>query len=206
MIVTLIPAAGASARMRGADKLLEPVDGIPALRHAVQTALAADLGPVLVTLREEDAARRRAVTGLDCQLLSVADASSGMSASLRVGGAAALALLDADRSEGSGLLVHLPDMPDIQSADLVTLAQAFSAAEPHPLRAATQDGTPGHPTLFPTRLLHQFADLTGDQGARSVLATEGVQLVPLPGRAAVMDLDTPEDWERWRAHRSSNTV
>ncbi|MEL7116592.1 MAG: NTP transferase domain-containing protein, partial [Pseudomonadota bacterium] len=91
MIVTLIPAAGASTRMRGKDKLLEPVQGnTPALRHAVEVALSAALGPVLVTLRPEDRARRVALQRAPVEVLDVPDAAEGMSASFRVGAARAL--------------------------------------------------------------------------------------------------------------------
>jgi CTP:molybdopterin cytidylyltransferase MocA len=43
--------------------------------------------------------------------------------------------------------------------------------------------------------------LNGDRGARIVLEGETVRVLPLPGRRAVTDLDTPEDWEAWRAGR-----
>ena len=42
-------AAGASRRMRGADKLLEPVDDEPLLRRQARAALASGVGPVAVS-------------------------------------------------------------------------------------------------------------------------------------------------------------
>ncbi|HLQ19463.1 MAG TPA: NTP transferase domain-containing protein, partial [Tabrizicola sp.] len=45
----LVLAAGASSRMRGRDKLLQPVKGRPILRYVTETALAA-AAPVLVAL------------------------------------------------------------------------------------------------------------------------------------------------------------
>jgi CTP:molybdopterin cytidylyltransferase MocA len=55
--------------------------------------------------------------------------------------------------------------------------------------------------LFGRRFFETLAGLTGDRGAREVLreAAEFVTDVPTPGRAAVVDLDTPEDWAAWRA-------
>ena len=41
------------------------------------------------------------------------------------------------------------------------------------------------------------------QGAREVLRGAEVKLVPLPGRHALVDLDTPEDWAEWRGLRES---
>ncbi|MEM7670891.1 MAG: NTP transferase domain-containing protein, partial [Pseudomonadota bacterium] len=54
MIVTFIPAAGASSRLRGTDKLLYPLGGHPILRRTATEAVASDLGPVVVGLRSDD--------------------------------------------------------------------------------------------------------------------------------------------------------
>ena len=48
----LILAAGQSSRMRGRDKLLEEIDGVPLLRRQVDMARAAGLGSVFVTVPE----------------------------------------------------------------------------------------------------------------------------------------------------------
>ena len=71
-----------------------------------------------------------------------------------------------------------------------------------PVRATGADGTPGHPVIFPARLFAALARLKGDTGARAVLEGEAVLHVALPGRAALVDLDTPEDWAGWLAARA----
>ena len=71
------------------------------------------------------------------------------------------------------------------------------SAEPELIwRGGTTDGTPGHPALFPRDLWDDLQAVTGDEGGRSVLKrhADRVRTVPLPGRMAVLDLDTPEDW------------
>ena len=207
MIVTLIPAAGASSRMRGKDKLLETIRGEAILRHVAMTAIEADLGPVIVTLPPKAKGREKALRNLDLTRLEITDPSEGMSASLRVGGDAAHRHLieheDGDY-EYSGLLVMLPDMPEITSQDLKDIALNFSMSGGMPQRAATQYGTPGHPVLFPDHSLPAFADLCGDAGARAILADHAPVLkVPLAGNRATTDLDTPEEWAAWR--KATNT-
>lgn len=194
-LVILIPAAGASRRMRGADKLLEEIDGEPILRRTAR--IAAEAGaPVLVTLPDTGPlvpARRAALTGLGARILPVPDAHEGMAASLRAGAR--------EIGPAEGLMILLPDMPEITAADLRRLARAFAEDPSMPLRAATGDRTEaGHPVILPRRLMQEVAVLNGDRGARIVLEGERVRLVPLPGRHAVTDLDTPEDWDLWRAH------
>ncbi|MCV6595140.1 MAG: NTP transferase domain-containing protein, partial [Silicimonas sp.] len=58
-----LPAAGASSRMRGRDKLLEPIGGVPLLRRQALAALTTGC-PVLVTLPEGNEPRRAALEGL----------------------------------------------------------------------------------------------------------------------------------------------
>lgn len=189
-LTILIPAAGASSRMRGTDKLMAEIDGIPLLRRTAAIALAAH-PQVLITLRPQDNARRLALEGLPVQILAIPDAETGLSASLR-GAAAAIY---------RGCLLILPaDMPDLTGEDL---RHVIAAANLHPdaiIRATSEDGTQGHPVIFPPDILPAFAHLTGDEGARSILQTHKarIKLVALPGSHALTDLDTPEAWEAWR--------
>lgn len=192
-IAILIPAAGASSRMRGRDKLLEEVDGAPLLRRQAQRAMATGCH-VTVTLPDHDHPRAEALAGLAVQIVAVPDAATGMSASLR----RAVAHLP----RGLTALVVLPaDMPEIDTDDLQTVIEGFRAT-PFPMlqQATAEDGTPGHPVLFPADCFPALAQLTGDTGARDVLQANAHRLrrVSTPGRRALVDLDTPEAWAAWR--------
>ncbi len=186
----LLPAAGASTRMRGRDKLLEPVAGRPLLRRQAERALATGAA-VAVTLRPEDHARRAALDGLSVAVLAVPDAALGMSASLRRG-----ARWASDRG-AVALVVVLPDMPEITSADIRTVFQAWARVSELSLRATTASGIPGHPVVIPNAVFPALANLAGDRGASSLL--RNARHCPLAGVRAITDLDTPEDWDAWRA-------
>lgn len=194
-VLILLPAAGASSRMRGRDKLLEPVRGQTLLRDRVGMAL--DLGlDVLVTLPPDRPARADTLQDLaspSLYLMTVSDAATGLSASLRAGATWA-------RDRGyTGLMVVLPDLPDLVTADMKTVLQAH---DPKSIsRATAQDGTAGHPVIFPTAILPALCHLVGDAGARDILRTYPVRHVALPGRRAVTDLDTPEAWAAWHARQ-----
>jgi molybdenum cofactor cytidylyltransferase len=185
-LTVLIPAAGASSRMRGADKLLLPIAGQPLLRHQALTALTTTC-PVVVTLRPTDNARRAVLDDLPLSVIDVPDAATGLAASFR----AAARLLD------TALMILPADMPEIDAADLARMIAAFRARPETCHRATSANGQPGHPVILPRHLLPEIAALTGDSGARGVLAKHGAQLVPLPANHALTDLDTPEDWARW---------
>lgn len=189
--LVLITAAGASTRMRGGDKLLELVEGVPLLRRQVLAALASG-ARVLVTLPPDRPGRAAVLAGLGAELAVLADAAEGMAASLRHGA----------RVAEAALMVLPADMPEIDTADLRAVLAAH-AADPQAILRGASGGTAGHPVLFPADLRPDLAALQGDAGARSVLAhhKDRVRLVALPGRHALTDLDTPEDWAAWRAGR-----
>jgi CTP:molybdopterin cytidylyltransferase MocA len=190
MIATAILAAGSARRMRGADKLLEPVAGVPVLRRIAQAAAAAG-GPVAVALRAQDPDRAAALAGLDVALLPVAAADEGMAASIRVSAGWAAGL------GAAGLILCPGDLPELGADDFAALAAAFDPNGP-PLRATDAAGTPGHPVAFPARLLPELARVVGDAGARAVLAAHPPRLIARPGRGPTLDLDTPEAWAAWR--------
>lgn len=189
-LTILIPAAGTASRMRGADKLLEDVGGEPMLRR--QALLALSVCPqVIVTLRQDDPARRKALEGLDIIALPVADAAEGMAASIRAGAAMA-----------AGAVMILPgDMPELTAADLLTVIDAFDQDRSAICRGTAADGTPGHPVILPADLRAELLELRGDEGARSLLQRHKarVRLIALPDQHALTDLDTPEAWAIWRA-------
>jgi molybdenum cofactor cytidylyltransferase len=191
----LILAAGSSSRMRGADKLLEEIEGIPLLRRVALAALATGL-PVSVTLPPASPLRQAALAGLETRPVVVKDPESGMSESLKAG-------LDAI-APGRPVLLLLADLPELTSDDLATMLVNWHESPDLILRGAAADGTPGHPVCLPAWVRPDLAALSGDTGARDILRTyhDRTQLVSLPGRHAITDLDTPEDWAAWRAsHR-----
>ena len=188
----LLLAAGASSRMRGGDKLMEEVGGAPLL--ATMARRAATVAPVMVTLPGLDHPRAKALTDMEVITIPVPDAAEGMAASIRTGAAAL-------PPETTGLMILPADMPDLTHADLLTLANAWRADPDRIHRATAADGTPGHPVIFSRDLFPALTILTGDTGARDLLRSHPVRHVALPGRHALTDLDTPEDWAAWRARR-----
>jgi molybdenum cofactor cytidylyltransferase len=192
----LILAAGASTRMRGADKLMQVVGRKPLLRHMAECALATG-APVAVTLPPDAAPRRAALADLGVRIVEVPDARLGMSRSLVRG------VQDLNHLAGpeDGLMILPADMPGLTSAALSDLVARFRAEPELILRGGTVAGQAGHPVVFPRDLWPALALVTGDEGGWSVLQeNQGrVRVIPLPGPMAILDLDTPEDWAAWRA-------
>lgn len=186
MIPTLILAAGKSSRMGGRDKLLEQVDGLPLLTRQAERAL--DAGPVIVTLPSADHPRAAVVpTGVTTVVVA-----GQMSDSIRAGIAAV-------PDDASGVVILPADMPDITAADIAAI-KAAASGNIAIVRAATDDGEPGHPIYFARKTFPDFKGLIGDRGAFRICENwlDDTKLIPLNGQRARLDLDTPEEWDRYR--------
>jgi CTP:molybdopterin cytidylyltransferase MocA len=190
MIATLLLAAGQSSRMGARDKLLETVDGVPLL--ALLTARALSVGPTFVTLPSADHPRRFALP--QSAQIVVVDANLGMAHSIKAGIAAL-------GDTATGVMILPADMPDITASDMAAVQVAAAESGLPIVRASTQDGRAGHPIYFAASQFPRFADLDGDRGAhRLTLGLEDqTRLIALKGDRARLDLDTPEDWEAYRA-------
>ncbi len=190
MIATLLLAAGGSTRMGDADKLMQQIDGMPILACLAQRAL--NVGPVYVVLRENDD-ERRSVLPKSVHYVTAKDAHLGMAHSLQAGIAA---LPDAC----TGVMILPADMPDITAQDLASIKAHAVASKARIVRGATVDGKHGHPIYFAASEFPRFATLNGDRGAFKLCRgmEDEIEIVPLNGQRARLDLDTPEDWDSYR--------
>ena len=185
----MVLAAGASSRMRGEDKLLREIDGTPLILRAVRAACAAS--PSVVVVLPVGSARAAWLADMPAHRIEVG--KRAMSVSIAAGVVACPL---------GAVMLHLADMPAIGADDLAALCEAWQAMDVPVLRAATADGRAGHPIVFAEELRPALSALQGDEGARSILVNLAVELHVLRGDRAVIDLDTPEDWERWSRERA----
>lgn len=193
-IAAVLLAAGASRRMRGADKLLEIVDGAPLIRTLV-LRLGKAVDDLVCVLPPGDTPRRAALAGTPARIVTNPRVEEGMGTSIAAGIAALPEGID-------GAAIVPGDMPEITGESIARLVAAFAPEDGRAaIRAVTPEGQPGHPVLFGRRFFEALRALEGDRGARAILDEhpEFVTEVTLSGGTASTDLDTPEAWAAWRA-------
>lgn len=194
----ILLAAGQSSRMRGRDKQLELIDGQPLLSRLVEVCRP-HLDALAVTIPHIGHARQEALHGHDVDILPVPNAREGMSASLRTAADWALS------KTGDHLMILPSDMPGLDEKDLKIFQELVRNSSRKIVQATSQSGIPGHPVSFPTSTFTDLGALSGDNGAKSVIAAHATVTVALQANHAITDLDTPEDWEMWRLERSNST-
>ena len=183
----IVLAAGRSTRMGGANKLIAEISGRPLVRIAAEQALASQARPVIVVTGHQRERVAAALSGLDVVLVHNPDYAAGLSTSLKTGIAAVPA--DAD-----GAIVALGDMPQVDAALIDRLLSAFDPEKGALVVVPTIDGERGNPVVWSRRFFPELAAIEGDVGARHLLASypEAVVEVPMTGKAALVDVDTPD--------------
>ena len=71
--------------MRGPNKLLADIDGVPMIRRVVQTAMNSKVHEVIVVLGWEEEKIRSTLTGLQCKITVNTNFEQGQSSSVRAG-------------------------------------------------------------------------------------------------------------------------
>lgn len=183
----VVLAAGASVRF-GSDKRLHPVDSVPMLQRAIASVID-NVQAVHVVLRDSDAGQLPALLGpfladSRLQALLLDQPGLGMGSNL----ARAVAALPADCD---GVLVMLADLPYLQAATvggLVAAGQAGTIVVP----VLGECGQRGHPVLFAREFFPLLQQLSGDGGARSILAeySADVRELVVQDAGILRDVDT----------------
>lgn len=191
-------AAGASRRL-GKPKQLLDHGGLPLLSHTALAALSTGIRPVIVVLGAEAEAIRPSVEREEMTTLVNPDWQEGMASSLRTG----LQHLMDEYPQVDTAILMVCDQPYVSADILLELLQCRQQTG-LPAAACSYAGRMGTPALFDRSLFGELLRLTGDTGARKWLSEHPESVATLPFRRGELDIDTPEDIDRWKAYRNTD--
>ena len=192
MISAVVLAAGASTRM-GVQKLLLPLDGEPLVRRAVRQVCAAGFDDVLVVLGSHHQATLAALDGLPVRHALNPDFASGMGSSFRT----AVEHLP----DSAAAMFGLADQPFVTTHEYAMVLDAYRQQHA-PIVSVRYGEVMAPPHLFEREFFPELAVL--QHGARSVLLRHVERTLVLRFAANLLvDVDTPEDYERARIRLSS---
>ena len=189
----ILLAAGFSRRF-GGSKLLASMPE-PASQTVFETSLrrlARALDQIVVVTRPElyeplselcDSVRRDHA-GINLMLASFDDAEHGMGASL--------AFAAKHLGNWRGCLVCLADMPHLASSSIEAIAAQLDSGN---IVTPFHDGQRGHPIGFGSEYFAELRRMSGDTGARRLVAkhAERVLALSLTDKGILLDIDTPQD-------------
>jgi molybdenum cofactor cytidylyltransferase len=188
----IVLAAGKGSRFAaGSHKLAAPFGESGVLATTLRHAIESRLHVVVVTTEPFAELARSNVAARDVVILSdlasAAQGGFGMGHSI----AAGVSL----RPHASGWLVLPGDMPRVQPATLQAVARELDR---HSVVYAQHGGLRGHPVGFAAELYSELVGLTGDEGARRLVARYPAFAVELDDPGILIDIDTTEDLESAR--------
>lgn len=191
MITGVILAAGASSRM-GTHKLLLPFGGEPLVARTVRQVADAGFDEVLVVVGHEHEQVLAAIEGLRCRHAINPDYATGMGSSFRTA--------VSELGNSAAAMFALADQPFVTASEYRRLLVTYQRQSPGIVSVRYGDVT-APPHLFDREFFPELAVL--EHGARPVLQrhrdrTVVLQLPP----ELLLDVDTPEDYERAKARLS----
>jgi CTP:molybdopterin cytidylyltransferase MocA len=198
-IIFLFLAAGASSRMRGSDKLLKEIKGVPLLQLILDEALKLNF-PVFVTVPAYDTERKLIVSKTNAVMIEVKDADLGMGKSIATG------LIETTKSLNFESLAICPsDLPGLSAGALRKLIDFFLKSPEMICRPVKLGKSKfGHPVIFPKKYFEELKMIKGDIGARNIISrNEGsLNRFETADDSYFTDLDTPEDFNNWAKQNS----
>jgi len=192
-------AAGAGTRLGGRPKALLELAGVPLILRQLIALSGAGVDEVVVVLGHHADAVEAAVRQFPITLVRNPSPDDGQASSVRIGLEALSPKLDA-------VIVALADQPLIDVEDIVELISAFKKRGDASMvvpRVATADGEPepGNPVIFDGALRDQWLAGEADLACRKWRQAhpERVRWLDTDNRRYRIDIDTPEDLERFAA-------
>ena len=184
----IVLAAGRSRRMAPRNKLLiEDATGKAMVARVVDNILSSGARPVLVVTGHQAEEIEHVLVGRPVRFVHAADYAEGLSASLKT----AVAALP---PEAAAAIICLADMPLVTGAMIDRLMAAYDPDEGRAIVLPTFRGKQGNPMLWDRRFFSEIMAVTGDIGARHLLAKhlELVAEVEMASDAVLRDFDTAD--------------
>lgn len=188
-IAGIVLAAGRSARMAPRNKLLAPIGGMPMIRRVTASVLESGVSSVIVVTGYEADRIVEALNGLDVTIVTNPSYADGLSTSLKAG-------LEAVSPTADGALICLGDMPETGVSVIYALLAAFTGRDA--ICVPVHRGRRGNPVLWGRNYFAEMMALTGDAGAKPLMARHANRLieVKVATDSIFEDVDSPADLAR----------
>jgi len=198
MRVTALLLAAGHARRFGSDKRLLPVQAEDSAHHSslLKYTLSKYLSvfdQCVVVIRDPDAALAVLERMPNVIIVRQVNPQAGMGDNI------GLAMQRSEVAAGDAVAIALADMPLVRTQTLNSLCDH---ARHDCIVRPVYEGQRGHPVIFGQQFFAELSQLSGDTGARGIVAAHPQQILDIPfdDEGILIDIDTAADWERWR-HR-----
>ncbi len=193
-VAGIILAAGESTRL-GKPKQLLNWKGQPFVRVVAQTAIRAGLAPVIVVTGANAEQVEAVISDLDVIIVRNEIWRSGQGSSIKSG---INALRSDPRTTGEvcgGAIFLLTDQPQVNTAVIHALREKHAEGL-YPIVAPMVIDRRGNPVLFDRVTFPDLTTIEGDTGGRAIFHKHHVEYLPWHDDSLLLDVDTPEQYQR----------
>jgi molybdenum cofactor cytidylyltransferase len=187
-VAAVILAAGASRRL-GQPKQLLVYRGESLLKRAIRLAQEAGAAPVLAVLGANFEVISASIAPMRVMIVHNHRWEQGISSSIHSG----LRAANTCSPQSSGVLLLGCDQPRLTAEHLRSLLDAFNAESADTIVSSVYNGVRGVPAIFPRLAFSELLALSGDQGARALIALAPCPVVTIYFDGGEIDIDSPED-------------
>jgi molybdenum cofactor cytidylyltransferase len=193
MISAIVLAAGESRRMGQIKQLLD-WGGKPLLGHVLDSLRSSPVDEIILVLGYEAERILERVATPQVRVVLNPHYQSGMLSSLKQG-------LKEIHPHAEGFLIVLADQPEIPPGMIRRLIDEFRSFRPaKSIVVPAYRGRRGHPALFGVKYRAEILQMSGETGAREILARhpDEVLTVEMGQESVIIDVDTEEDYVEYR--------
>lgn len=194
-LFALLPAAGHSTRM-GRPKLSLPLGDSTVIEQVIATLRSAGIDRILTVIGPHVSELVSLSTRAGAEALLLANPTQDMRTTIELG----LQWIEANwqPSANDAFMLVPADHPVLDQAVIRKLVETESSAT---IRIPTFDAKRGHPTFIGWKHVAGIRALPPDVGLNAYLRAhpDAVREVPVDSETVLLDMDTPDDYERIQA-------
>ena len=195
MISSILLAAGLSSRMKGENKLIKEIKGIPLINYSIKNILASSVDEIVVVTGYESE-KVENIIGKNKKIKFVynKDFKNGISSSIKKG-------LNTISNKAEAFFICLGDMPNVNQNIYNKLIKSrfnynkkLRLEHKKEIIIPTFDGKNGNPVLFSKFMKDKIMLIEGDSGAKNIieLNKNKVLNVSFDNEAVILDFDIQE--------------
>ncbi len=192
----IVLGAGRGSRFGGTEhKLMQSLGTSTVFGSTLRHAVASLLPVVVVTTPPLAELARLSIAARDIVVLPSVGSKTESGEERALGMGHSISAGVGLRADAGGWLVLPGDMPLVMPSSIQAIARALGS---HAVVYAQHKGRRGHPVGFSAELYSELVALTGDEGARRLIARYPAIGLELDDAGVLIDIDTPADLDRVR--------
>jgi molybdenum cofactor cytidylyltransferase len=193
-VTAILLAAGTSTRMGKANKLFLPFHGKPLILHTLEALRSSLVREVIIVTNEFNEKLLPEAIRQSYKVVLNPDYQQGMTTSIQHGVRAA-------SKETKGYMICLSDQPLLSASDYNLLLEGFSKAcqtDPACIVLPFFQNQKGNPVIFSRYYREAILAHKQMEGCKAIVQQnkEHIFQQAMPTQATLIDIDTPEDYQR----------